>query len=152
MDKMSAYNEMYMRIAMSIRPMSGCFSGQVGSVLVLSEHPGVIIPAYNVPPPGRRSCREMGCCELQNDGKKDRCVNTVHSEMVGLQIACNAGYKTSGGILYCTKLPCHSCAKVLAQFKISQVYYLLSNNSLGSIGFDVVPSIRFKKVEEPKDA
>ena len=143
------YDDTYMRVAFAVSEKSECLSGRVGACLVLPRQPGVIVPAFNRPPLGRQTCTERGECLKRFDGKKERCVNTIHAEMVAISIACAAQYDTDRAVLYMTKLPCHACAKNLSSFGIRSVFYCDSNSTLPNIGFDTVPEVKFMRVEVP---
>lgn len=142
-------DELSMRQAIAASLMSRCFAGKVGSCLTLPAFPGMSFVGFNRPPEGQLDCTERGGCLLRHDGIKERCVATVHAEIVSIRQAVESGFKVRGGVLHVTKLPCHNCAKVLDEFGIARVYYIDTNTTLPVIGFDTVPGIEFVRVEIP---
>lgn len=77
----------------------------------------------------------------------------VHAEMNALTDAARFGRSTKGGVLYCTVMPCHLCAKLIIAAGIAEVQYMqpyykslvkeLYEDSI-SIDEDAVGKVNFK--------
>ncbi len=112
----------WLEIAGVISNRSTCQRTHVGVVLVVDRR--ILITGYNGSPTGLPHC----------DGRVDgngSCISCVHAEANAIAIAAKQGVKTLGAEMYCTHSPCLTCARLLINAGIKQVWYLNCYHSSG---------------------
>lgn len=118
--------DIWMEMARLVARRSLCVRAQCGCVIVTANNQ-VVATGYNGPPKnfehGGLPCTEW--CDRPRTGGGpagyDDCV-TSHAEMNALVTGDRTRYE--GGTMYCTRVPCFTCAKVIANSGIKWVYYL----------------------------
>lgn len=117
-----------MRLAYLVAQRGTCPRRQVGAVLI-DQDKRVVATGYNGAPAGLPHCLEVGCLEVDINGKPS-CVRVLHAEANALLYA---GINASRGcVLYTTTSPCYDCAKEIVQAGVIGVFYhefYLSRNS-----------------------
>lgn len=88
---------------------------------------------------------------MRFDGKKERCVRTVHAEMRAAAKVLRTGGSLAGAILVQTKQPCSYCAKFLAEMGVAVIYYVEPNTTLPSIGVEIFLPMKIIRVDKPKE-
>lgn len=95
-----------------------CPRRSVGAILVRDGR--VLSSGYNGAPSGLPHCTEVGCLVGPDGG----CLRTVHAEANTIAFAARRGIPTEGAHLWTTVAPCLSCAKLIINAGISEVYTL----------------------------
>ena len=145
------YDEQDMITAYSVAEMAKCYSGKVGCLVRPRASLGAsMITACNEPLSGNQNCYEAGGCLTRSDGKKDRCVRTVHAEMRVVSKAVSRGVPLVGATLIQTKMCCLYCAKLLAELGVDAVYYVEPNSTLPAVGVEMFLPMRIIRVERPE--
>lgn len=122
------WDEYFMELAQVVRKRADCTRRVVGAVIVKDFR--IISTGYNGTPHNIKNCDEGGCqrCKRRDQGKIDwyeyeeSCV-CIHAEQNAIIQAAYLGSSTKGAKLYCTNLPCSSCAKMIINAGISEVIY-----------------------------
>lgn len=112
----------YMGIADLTSARSSCLRRKVGAVIV-KDHK-IISVGYNSVPSLCRECKNVGCLrETMNipSGERQELCRAIHAEQMAI---INAGCDLLGAELFVTTHPCSICAKLLASYNFSKVYYL----------------------------
>lgn len=111
-------------VAAAISARSLCVNSQVGAVVVTPDQ-RVDSTGYNGPPRGLEvdgPCSNW-CAHARGEVPDDQpswvgCVS-VHAEMNALLRA--DAPRAEGGTLYCTRVPCHACARAIANSGLKRV-------------------------------
>jgi len=118
------WDEIWMEVAFVIGQRSKCVRSHVGCVIVSSTNE-VCAVAYNGPPAGLKLTESQMCSDwcprAQTGGSAayyDDC-HSSHAEANALVRGDAHEYK--GGTLYCSRTPCFTCAKIIANSGISRV-------------------------------
>ena len=135
--------------AYGVADLACCYAGKVGCIVRVPGHSS-IITAYNKPLFGYSNCFEAGGCLLRSDGTKQRCVRTVHAEMAAVRSVIDRGLSLEGCVFIQTKMPCLSCAKLLALMGVQAVYYVEPNTTLPSVGVEMLLPLRIIRVDDPR--
>jgi len=72
---------------------------------------------YNGASKGEDHCTDETCSSQQS------CPNSIHAEANAIAYAAKKGVALEGGIAYITHSPCHTCARLLVQAGIKEIYY-----------------------------
>lgn len=106
---------------------SGCKKVAVGSILLLKAENAPLIYGCNKSLPV--DCKQYGCRRIElygEDSKNHRLPSdcrSLHSEVDAITNAAKWGYCTRDAILIVTRYPCESCARVIVNAGIKEVYY-----------------------------
>lgn len=111
-------DEYHAQLTKLVAKRSTCPRKRVGALLVKNNR--VISTGYNGSPSGMPHCDDVGC-EI---GPHGGCQRTVHAEANAIAFAAKEGISTDGAILYLTMEPCLSCAKLIINAGIREVYCL----------------------------
>ena len=117
------WDAVWMGVADIIAKRSRCVRSQVGAVIV-SKTNQVCATSYNGPPAGLEvgedDCSHWCPRALGEGGPAyyDDC-HASHAEVNGLIMGDRSKYE--GGTLYCTRVPCYTCAKIIANSGVSRV-------------------------------
>jgi len=84
-----------------------CDRLKVGALLVCDKT--IIATGYNGAPRGLPHCDD----EVGHELVGDHCVRTAHAEANAIAQAAKMGHEVNGATLYCTNVPCYTCAKLL---------------------------------------
>ena len=107
--------EYLMSLAEQVSTRATCKKRKVGCVIARDGR--ILTAGYNGSPSGMPHCEDAGC-ELENK----KCVRCIHAELNAICQAAKFGINIDGGELFCTDMPCYSCAKAIAQCGIISVY------------------------------
>ncbi len=121
-DARPGWDKYFMNLTESIALRGTCTRRRIGA-LIINEHKEIVASGYNGNPRGQAHCSDMGCIrDIQGikSGDKMEVCTAVHAEMNAL---IQAGREARGGTLYCTVLPCNTCAKMILNAGIKRVVY-----------------------------
>ncbi len=127
-------DEYYLRIAYDVGMRSTCLRRQIGAVIVTGDV--IVSTGYNGNPRGMPHCDDIGCIRDELDissGERMEICTGVHAEMNALVFA---GPAARGGTLYCTIVPCNTCAKIIVNAGILRVVY--SEGYPDVMGFEIL--------------
>ena len=113
MNKQSALDKRYMRMAMIWAENSYCTRRQVGAIMVKDQR--IISDGYNGTPSGFENI-----CEDENHKTKPY---VLHAEANAITKIARSGNNSDGATLYVTDSPCIECAKLIIQAGIKRVIY-----------------------------
>lgn len=121
--KRMAWDEFFMRIALTAANRTACLLVKAASVFVDNDHK-ILSIGYNGPSTGDYHGTEVGCAKIHGDpitGEIRRC-RGVHSEVNAI---INAGdtRRLKGSTLYITVFPCYDCMKVLNNVGVKRIAY-----------------------------
>ncbi len=114
-------DEYYLRIAYDVAARSTCLRRQIGAVIVTGDV--IVSTGYNGNPRGMPHCDLIGCIRDELNipsGERMEICTGVHAEMNALVFA---GPAARGGALYCTIVPCNTCAKMIVNAGVKRVAY-----------------------------
>ena len=112
----------FMDIAYLVAQRSTCLRRKVGAGAVKDRR--ILATGYNGAPSGCRHCDEVGCLRQQLDipsGQRQEICRAVHAEQNVIVQAAKHGISLDGAELYCTTLPCITCAKMLLNVGIRRI-------------------------------
>lgn len=114
----------FVKMAHLASTRSTCLRRHVGAVIVKDRM--VLSTGYNDTPRGVPNCGDGGCGRCASDvpsgTSHDTCL-CIHAEMNCVLQAAYHGVSVAAGTLYCTYLPCLSCAKVLVNVGIRRIVF-----------------------------
>jgi dCMP deaminase len=147
----TTFEEVYMRLAMSMSERSTCARMKVGCAITSIDYRQVFAVGYNGSAAGGPND-----CDLHGPEASGRC-GCIHSEMNAV-INCTAP-RREPKIVFCTHLPCVNCAKCLINLGgVRGVYYVNEyriKDSLGwfeRAGIQVLPFPRLDQMERQYQA
>jgi dCMP deaminase len=123
----------YMKTAILVSELSYCGRRKVGSILVKDGR--IMSTGFNGTPSGWENI-----CESSNNVTHDY---VLHAEANCLMKMATSNESSEDSSLFVTTIPCIHCAKLIAQAKIKDVYYLeeyhsdTGKNHLIKCGIDV---------------
>ena len=151
MDRTS-WDTYFMNLAYVISERSTCIRRQVGAVAVKDKR--IIATGYNGAPPNVPHCTKQTCIRtIKNipSGERIEVCFAVHSEQNLIVQAARFGLSLDGCIVYCTHMPCFTCAKLLYSVGVRQIHYAdsypdsISEEFLASVSMRVSRLHGFKK-------
>jgi len=111
-----SFEEIYMRLALSMAERSTCARLNVGCVIAGADYRQIYGVGYNGSAAGGPND-----CDLHGEAAVGSC-GCVHSEMNAV-INCNAP-RTAAKVVFCSHLPCKMCAKFIINLGgVERVYY-----------------------------
>jgi len=110
-------NKYFLSIAKTISTRSTCERKKVGCIIVRDKN--ILSTGYNGSPAGLPHCEEVGC-EIENSS----CIRTTHAEQNAICQAAKNGVSINNSILYTTLFPCYTCAKMIINCGIKEIYFL----------------------------
>ncbi len=124
MTERPSWDETWLGVAQVIARRSRCVNSQVGAVVVTPDQ-RVDSTGYNGPPRGLKldgPCSNW-CAHARGETPAGQpssvgC-SSVHAEMNALLRA--DASRAEGGTLYCTRVPCHACARAIANSGLLRV-------------------------------
>ncbi|MDR1997388.1 MAG: cytidine/deoxycytidylate deaminase family protein [Candidatus Margulisbacteria bacterium] len=120
-----SWDEYFMEMAGVVAKRSTCLRRQVGAVLVKDRH--ILATGYNGAPRGLENCLAIGVCLRQElkipSGERQEFCRGSHAEQNALTQAAYHGVKISGATLYCTHMPCVTCAKMVINAGITRIVF-----------------------------
>jgi len=112
-----------MSIAELVSERSTCLRRKVGAVLVKDKR--ILTTGYNGAPRGLKHCLEIGCLReklgIPSSERIEIC-RGVHAEQNALVQAASFGINVDSATLYCTNQPCITCAKLLVNAGIQEIF------------------------------
>lgn len=118
-----------MGVAQMISTRGTCNRLQVGAVV--SRDGRVLATGYNGPPSGLSHCDHPAGDYEQAIVRP--CTDAVHAEANVIAFAARYGTAVEGADAYVTHSPCTSCAKLLINAGLSQVFYLIPFRDLSGV-------------------
>lgn len=120
-----SWDSYFIKMAEHVATRSTCLRRQIGCIIVKEKR--ILATGYNGAPSGLKHCSERGGCwrernKIPSGERQEKCM-AVHSEVNAICQAAKFGIRICGADLYCTNLPCITCAKAIIQCKIKNVYY-----------------------------
>lgn len=117
------WDDYFMGIVREVAKRSTCDRGKVGAVIVKDRR--ILTTGYAGAPSGQPHCDEAG--HLMKDvydkegNVSKHCIRTTHAEQNALVQAAKYGVSIDGGTLYCSMVPCFTCAKMIVTAGIKRV-------------------------------
>ena len=108
----SKRHDLYMRIAEAVALSSHCKRSKVGCIIVKNDN--IIGIGYNGTPSGFDND-----CECNNVTKQE----VLHAESNAIAKCAKSTISSVGSSMYCTLMPCYSCAKLIIQSGIKKLIY-----------------------------
>ena len=118
-----SWDHYFMDIAYLVAQRSTCLRRKVGAIAVKDKR--ILATGYNGAPSGIQHCEEAGCLRQQMSipsGQRQEICRAVHAEQNVIVQAAKHGISLDGAELYCTTLPCITCAKMLLNVGIRCIY------------------------------
>lgn len=109
--------EYMMKICDVVSSKSTCMRKKVGCVFVNDDYE-ILATGYNGAPRKMLHCEDYGC--LVVDG---HCIRATHAEANAIAQAAKRGTALEGATLFVSVMPCHACAKMLANLKLKKIIY-----------------------------
>lgn len=109
--------EYLMRIVDVVSSKSTCNRKKVGCVFVNDDHE-ILATGYNGAPRKMVHCEDYGCLVISG-----HCIRATHAEANAIAQAAKRGTALEGASLFVTMMPCHACAKMLANLKLKRIIY-----------------------------
>lgn len=140
-------NEYYMNIAIQVSLRSTCMRRKVGAVIVKDNR--ILSTGYNGAPSGLPNCIDHcdRCYRSAHNIPSGQCLDlcfAVHGEQNAILNALKTGEDLKGASIYVNTYPCSTCAKLIIQVGISNIYYvdeyenMFTKNMLGEAGVSLV--------------
>ena len=122
-----SWDEYFMMLADVVQRRADCTRRRVGAIIVKDKR--IISTGYNGTPHKIKNCSEGGCNRCKRRDKKEidwfeyeeSCV-CIHAEQNAIIQAAYLGTSTKGATIYITANPCSSCAKMLINAGIKEVF------------------------------
>jgi len=124
LDKRLDWHGYFMEIAKQVATRSNCIKRKIGCVIVKDRR--IISTGYNGTPRGVKNCNENGCPRCNAWGEPGKALSECfcsHAEENAIVQAAYHGISTKGASLYVTFSPCLTCAKMIINAGIREVYY-----------------------------
>ena len=127
MDKRPDWDTYFMNIAEQVKTRCNCMSPAKGAIIVKDKM--ILSTGYNGTPKGTKHCSDGGCdrCTARHEGKIESgdysipCV-CAHAEENAIVQAAYNGASTKGSVLYTTFTPCITCARMIINAGIKEVF------------------------------
>jgi dCMP deaminase len=140
-EKRDTWDMYFMQMARYAASRATCDRKHVGCVLVKDKR--IISTGYNGSMPGQPHCDDVGH-ELNSDGG---CIRTSHAEASAITQAARFGIGTSDSIVYCTMMPCYTCAKLLVMAGVKEVVYLEDYRITRSVALFSDSGVKMRQIE-----
>ena len=116
-------DEYFLKIASVVAERSTCRRHHIGAIAVKDKH--ILASGYNGAPSAFPDCLELGCLRDEwniPSAERPEICRGVHAEQNALVQAASFGVSVAGATLYCTNQPCITCAKLLINAGIREIY------------------------------
>jgi len=117
-----SWDETFINIVDIISKGGTCDRGMSGCVITKNNR--ILSTGYVGAPSSLPHCNEVGH-DLYQEVRKgvitEHCERTVHAEMNAIATAAKEGISLLNTTLYCTMIPCYSCAKMILSCGIKKV-------------------------------
>ncbi len=125
LDNRPAWDEYFMQICRVVATRSTCLRRHVGAVLVSGRR--ILSTGYNGAPKSMAHCAELGGCYREQmrvpSGERQELCRALHAEQNAIIQAAIHGVKLENVTLYCTTMPCVTCAKMLINADVHRIVY-----------------------------
>ena len=120
-------NDYYMNIAVQVSLRSTCMRRKVGAVIVKDNR--ILSTGYNGAPSGLPNCIDdcKRCYRSAHNIPSGECLDlcfAVHGEQNAIINALKTGEDLKGASIYVNTYPCSTCAKLIIQVGITDIYYV----------------------------
>lgn len=112
------FNIVYMNMAQNIALLSRAVRKKVGCILV-DEHDNIISYGFNGTPKGS----DNNCEDIDENGNLVTKPTVLHAESNAITKVAKSNSSSANSTMYVTLMPCLSCAKLMIQSGIKNVYY-----------------------------
>lgn len=140
-------NDYYMNIAVQVSLRSTCMRRKVGAVIVKDNR--ILATGYNGAPSGLPNCIDNceRCYRSAHNipsGSDLHLCYAVHGEQNAILNALKTGEDLKGASIYVNTYPCSTCAKLIIQVGISNIYFvddyenMFTKNMLEEAGVNLV--------------
>ena len=140
-------NDYYMNIAVQVSLRSTCMRRKVGAVIVKDNR--ILATGYNGAPSGLPNCIDNceRCYRSAHNIPSGQCLElcyAVHGEQNAILNALKTGEDLKGASIYVNTYPCSTCAKLIIQVGISNIYFVdeyenvFTKNMLEEAGVNLV--------------
>ena len=123
MVKRKSWEEYFINIVNAIAERATCNRGKSGAIIVKDKR--ILATGYVGSPKGLPHCDDVGHQfkkTIHEDGHvTNHCIRTVHAEQNAICQAARYGIPIDGSTIYCTMLPCYTCAKMIINSGIKSV-------------------------------
>lgn len=122
-NKRTSWEQYFINIVNAVAERATCDRGKSGAIIVKNRR--VLATGYVGSPIGLPHCDDVGHQfkkTIHEDGKiTNHCIRTVHAEQNAICQAARYGIPIDGSTIYCTMLPCYTCAKMIINAGIKNV-------------------------------
>lgn len=120
--KQNELDKSFLRMAIEFSRHSKCVSKKVCALLVKDNR--IISLGINGTLPGWKNCCDVFDSNFdREEHHKWSLKNELHAEVSALSYCTRTGMSAEGSTLYCTLMPCDSCALSIAAVKVKRVVY-----------------------------
>lgn len=119
------WDDTFLEIVEVIGKRGTCGRGRSGCVITRDNR--IISTGYVGAPSKMPHCDDIGhqIVTVEKGGvKTEHCVRSIHAEMNAILSAARNGISLNGAIMYCTMVPCSTCAKNITNAGIKKVVAL----------------------------
>lgn len=135
-------NKYFLNIVNIVATRATCNRKKVGCIIVKDKN--IIATGYNGSPIGLEHCEDVGC-EIDDNGS---CIRTTHAEQNAICQAAKNGISINGATIYCSMFPCYTCAKMIINCGIKEIYFLEDYHSANkSINIFKKANIKINKIK-----
>lgn len=134
---------MLIEVAQVVATRGTCNRLYVGAVI--SRAGRVLSTGYNGPPAGLPHCAHNDVLQ------KDPCKEAVHAEANAVAFAARHGMAVEGADVYVTHSPCSSCARLLINAGLDQIFYRVPFRDLSGVDLLIRAGVRCLKFNGGND-
>jgi dCMP deaminase len=128
------WDDIFLEIVPIIGKRGTCNRGRSGCIIVKDNR--IISTGYVGSPSGMPHCDDVGHDIIKFIDSKgnstDHCCRSIHAEENAIIYAAKHGIKLDGSTLYCTMVPCPTCAKSIIGAGIKKVVCIFSHSLVDS--------------------
>lgn len=121
-----AWDDYFLNIVTAVGLRAGCGRGKSGCVITKDNR--ILTTGYVGAAPNMPDCFNVGHLYhkiIHQDGSiTQHCIRTIHAEQNAITQAAQMGIAIKGATLYCTMVPCFTCAKLIVVSGIIRVVCL----------------------------
>lgn len=140
-----SWDEYFIGLLGPLAARASCDRGKSAAVIVSPDN-NIISTGYVGAPSGLPDCFEEGHeffivgVQGKPEQEKKHCVRTIHAEMNSILNAAKRGSACRNATMYCTMVPCRSCAMAIIQSGIKRVVacYEYQRSDYAHANFSVV--------------
>ena len=118
-----SWNDYFLNILNTVSTRATCNRGKCGCVIVKDNR--IVSTGYVGAPSGMPDCDNVGHLlrkiTYEDGTQREHCFRTIHAEANAILYAAKEGISLKGATLYCTMLPCISCAHAIVSVGIVSV-------------------------------